>query len=81
MTGAICVASAVHVEGTVAARVARREKHAPIRIEHPSGWLDAALEVDGEGAALEVRRAGIVRTARKLMEGNVFIPGDVWTGS
>jgi 4-oxalomesaconate tautomerase len=81
VTGAICVSAAVLVEGSAAARVARLERHgdtAHVRLEHPSGWLETQLEVSGHGAALAVRRAGVVRTARKLMEGEVFIPGDIW---
>jgi 4-oxalomesaconate tautomerase len=78
VTGAICVAAAVHVEGTAAARVARRDGSSRIRIEHPSGWLEAQLEVSGQGPALRVRSAGVVRTARKLMDGEVFIPGELW---
>nr|WP_281355439.1 PrpF domain-containing protein [Amycolatopsis acididurans] len=39
-----------------------------LTIEHPSGHLDVEVELDGT----RVRRAGVVRTARKLFEGNVF---------
>lgn len=78
VTGAICVAAAVQVTGTAAARVARHGTSSHVRIEHPSGWLEATLEVSGTGEMLEVRRAGVVRTARKLMEGQVFVPGDIW---
>ena len=37
-------------------------------IEHPSGSTDVVLELIGE----KVYHAGIIRTARKLMDGVVF---------
>ena len=40
-----------------------------VGVEQPGGITEAALELDGSGA---VARAGIVRTARKLMDGEVF---------
>ncbi len=42
--------------------------------EHPTGAFTVALDigVDAETGALDVRRAGIIRTARKLMDGIVF---------
>jgi len=39
------------------------------RLEHPSGHLDVEVELDESGA---VRRSGVVRTARKLFDGEVF---------
>jgi 4-oxalomesaconate tautomerase len=41
---------------------------APLGIEHPTGRLDVTVELDGTA----VRRAGIVRTARRLFDGTVF---------
>ena len=40
-----------------------------VGVEQPGGITEAALELDSSGA---VARAGIVRTARKLMDGEVF---------
>ena len=44
-----------------------------VTLEHPTGTLEAVvdMEIDADGHA-EVRRAGIVRTARKLADGVVF---------
>ncbi|MDH4147039.1 MAG: 4-oxalomesaconate tautomerase [Acidimicrobiia bacterium] len=42
-------------------------------VEHPTGTFDAAVRLVGEAdGSLRVERAGIVRTARKLMDGAVF---------
>ncbi|MBB24879.1 MAG: 4-oxalomesaconate tautomerase [Geminicoccus sp.] len=40
-----------------------------VGVEQPGGITEAALELDSSGA---IARAGIVRTARKLMDGEVF---------
>lgn len=45
---------------------------APIVIEHPTGTFTALVDADWTGEDLDIRRAGIVRTARKLMDGTAF---------
>ncbi len=80
VTGAVCVACACQLTGSVAdglARVAGAPKER-IRIEHPSGHLDVQLEVSGSGPDMQVIRAGVLRTARKIMAGDVFVPHDIW---
>jgi 2-methylaconitate cis-trans-isomerase PrpF len=80
VTGAICISSAISIEGTVASTLAagassRREM---VRIEHPSGSIDITLQLSGGGAALNVKSAGVVRTARKIMDGLLCVPERVW---
>jgi 4-oxalomesaconate tautomerase len=42
-------------------------------IEHPSGTFEAAVELAfADDGGVVVERAGIIRTARKLMDGFVF---------
>ncbi|MDB5546149.1 MAG: hypothetical protein JWO64_3298, partial [Hyphomicrobiales bacterium] len=76
VTGACCVATACMVEGSVAYEFARRPDGNPrtIWIEHPTGMVDVRLETSGEGANLQVVRAGILRTCRPIMKGEVFVP-------
>jgi len=65
--GAVSVATACLLEGTPANAVAEIDG-SRVKLEHPTGTFEATVEVeDGE-----VRRAGIVRTARKLMDGTVY---------
>lgn len=67
--GAVSVATAVLMEGAVGHDLAAfPPAGAPMGIEHPAGRLDVAVELDGTS----VRRAGVVRTARKLFDGTVF---------
>ena len=82
VTGAICVACCVSIQGTVASRVAllptvpvtepAADIVATVRIEHPSGLMDVRVVTGKGGAELEVQRAGVVLTARKIMDGLVF---------
>ncbi len=80
VTGAICVASCVSIDGSVAEELATLNSQRPgrVRIEHPSGVIDVELETAGSGKNLDVLSAGIVRTARKIMDGQLFVPADVW---
>jgi len=72
--GAVSVATAALLPGTPAADVTRPGAGADgmLTCEHPTGMFTAAIEVGADGDAPVVRRAGIIRTARKLMDGTVF---------
>jgi 4-oxalomesaconate tautomerase len=76
VTGAVCVATACLLEGSVAYDMAVRPEGNPctIWIEHPSGMVDVRMETSGSGLELKVGRAGILRTARPIMRGEVFVP-------
>ena len=82
VTGAQCLASCVLTPGTVAEGMAIRpnEVPAPVTLEHASGTIDVAVDYAQTDARFEVRSAGLVRTARKLAGGEVFIPESVWAG-
>jgi len=45
-----------------------------LRIGHPTGVIDCMLEAacDGDGGQLSVRRASVMRSARRIMEGRCF---------
>jgi 4-oxalomesaconate tautomerase len=77
--GAVTVATAAVTAGTVAHRVA--EVPAGLRktlsVQHPSGEFTVVLEMNPANPA-EVARASLLRTARLIMGGEVFIPGDIW---
>ncbi len=79
--GAVSVATASVLPGSVAHQVARRPATAGARVEveHPSGFFSVDVAMEGDGS--RVRRASLLRTARKLMEGQVFVPGSLWSGA
>ena len=75
VTGAVCLASACALPGTIAHEIAVPDSANPrtIWIEHPSGKVDVRLETTGSGAAMDVV-AGTLRTARPIMRGEVLVP-------
>ena len=76
VTGALAVATAVVLPGTVASRFAE-PKGFPggvLAIEHPSGKIEVDLVTRRNGSAPVVERASFVRTARRIFEGHVYVP-------
>jgi len=81
VTGTACVAAACAIPGTVAAGLVQLPS-APqgmITIEHPSGTIAIDLDADFTGGREIIRRAALVRTARRLFEGAVLVPSKIWT--
>ena len=78
--GAVSVATACLVPGSVAAEVATIADPASIEVEHPTGFFTVTMDVDVVDGAVQVRRAALLRTARLLMRGEVLVPGAVWGG-
>ncbi len=76
VTGGLCVSSCVLVPGTVADGLAERPQgdDCTVVIEHPTGLIDVAMTSKPHGNAVEIISGGVVRTARKLMQGNIFVP-------
>jgi 2-methylaconitate cis-trans-isomerase PrpF len=81
VTGAVCVATACALEGSIAHELATSDPANPrtIWIEHPSGQVDVRLETKGNGASMQVV-AGTLRTARPIMKGEVLVPKRLLTG-
>jgi 2-methylaconitate cis-trans-isomerase PrpF len=52
-----------------------------IVVEHPSGKIDLLLEGSVENNTLNIKSAGLMRTARMLFKGEVHIPAKVWVES
>ncbi|SDI73576.1 2-methylaconitate cis-trans isomerase PrpF [Propionivibrio dicarboxylicus] len=73
-TGAVAIASAVAVAGTIPNRLARRSADGRVRFGHPSGTLSVGAEAREEGGAWVVTKAMMSRSARRLMEGWVRVP-------
>jgi 2-methylaconitate cis-trans-isomerase PrpF len=82
LVGSQCLAAAIVRRGTVTEGIAEMisEKRQTINIEHPVGTLAAVIEYSGTREAPEIRGIGFVRTARRLMQGEVFIPASAWPG-
>ena len=69
--GAVSVATACLIEGSPAYDLAERGEGAErtLSVEHPTGEMSVVAKLDDSGA---VASAAILRTARKLMDGEVF---------
>ena len=80
VTGAICVSVCTALPGSVAEGLAQYTEDLPKHcvIEHPSGSIAVALDLQRDGEPLQVNSAGVVRTTRKLFAGEVYVPTDVW---
>jgi 4-oxalomesaconate tautomerase len=78
--GAVSVATACAIPGSVAAQVAQRKDNAAPRfeVEHPSGFFTVDVEIE-RGDSFVVRGAALLRTARKILRGDVFVPGAIWS--
>jgi 4-oxalomesaconate tautomerase len=80
--GAVSVATACRLPDSVAARVAGGNASSGLQrldIEHPSGFFSLEMDVTIDGQQIRVNRSALLRTARKLMSGSVFVPSAAWS--
>lgn len=81
VSGSICISACSALAGTTVAAVTQQDDRFPelVRIEHPSGTIDVAMDVKRESGQFEVISGGALRTARRLFAGNVYVPASVWS--
>ncbi len=72
--GAVTVATACAIDGTVAANIATASNGGRMSIEHPTGEFTVELDLRDGPAGPEVVRAALLRTARRLFAGAVAVP-------
>lgn len=73
--GAVSVASACLIPGSVAQELASLERAPELSVEHPTGEFSVALRLSDND---QLAGCGLLRTARLLFAGDVCIPADVW---
>ena len=77
-TGALAVGVAAMLPGSVAHGFASLPASGgAVCVEHPAGRIEMDLELTGMPGNPQVRRASLVRTARRIFEGNVIVPDSV----
>lgn len=81
VTGAIGVATAFALPGTVASGSQRSPGNHLLSVAHPQGRIDLGVELIGEGDEAIVQKAAVVRTARKIMQGELHLPEYLWIGT
>lgn len=76
VTGAVGLATAATTPGTcVAARVGAGADLRRIVIEHPSGSLELAIDHAADGAPI----ISVIRTARMILDGSLYLPASLAT--
>ena len=76
-TGAVGLATACVVPGSLAQELAGpvpMGATTTVVLEHPAGRIPIELELAAPGAESPVLRASLIRTARRLFAGSVFVP-------
>jgi 2-methylaconitate cis-trans-isomerase PrpF len=75
-TGAMCLAAATRIDGTLPAAVARDAEGntgpVDVTIGHPKGTITIGVETATRDGDLTVERVRVGRTARRLVEGEVY---------
>lgn len=76
VTGSICLGCCTLAPGTVAEGLAQKPAGSPavVTIEHPSGQIDVTADYSVEGGQFDLKSAGLLRTARLLMRGEMMVP-------
>ncbi len=81
VTGAQCLAACALVPDSVAhGLMPLPSSPADIKIEHPMGTINVHVDFSRNAETLDIRSAGLGRTARLLARGELFIPASVWPG-
>jgi 4-oxalomesaconate tautomerase len=79
--GAVSVATACMLPGSVAAQIAGLSSMGAsldVEVEHPTGFFTVQMEIDQNSPELKITKSALLRTARLLMSGNVFVPESAW---
>lgn len=74
-TGAMCTAVASLIPGTIIHEYCRKEaaQKGVVRIGHPAGVMEIEAKVGTQNGVPTVRKVGISRTSRRIMEGYVYV--------
>lgn len=74
-TSTVCTGVASRIPGTIVNEACRPDTQGrlEVRFGHPAGVIETESEVKLEGNEYVVKRATLGRTARKIMEGQVFV--------
>jgi len=80
VTGSQCFASCILTPGTVAEGLMPmpNERPATVTLEHPMGMMDVIVDFDIENGQMNLRSAGMIRTARLLVRGEIMVPKTIW---
>jgi hypothetical protein len=79
-TGTVCTGVAAKIKGTIVNEVCSPEAQGrkSIRIGHPSGIISIEVDVVNAPAGPELKLAAFGRTSRRIMEGSVYVPEELF---
>jgi methylitaconate Delta-isomerase len=79
-TGTVCTGAAALIEGTIVHRVCSpRAFHTKVvRIGHPSGTISIEVDVANGPDGPQLKLAAFGRTSRRIMEGFVYVPEELF---
>jgi probable AcnD-accessory protein PrpF len=75
-TGAVAIAAAAAIPGTIVHRIAGLSADGSVRFGHPSGILRVGAEARHHDGQWIIGKVMVTRSARRLMEGWVRVPKD-----
>jgi 4-oxalomesaconate tautomerase len=81
--GAVSVATACVTPGSIAAEVAQIADPTAVKsldVEHPTGFFTVEMDIAIAGNEVSVKRSALLRTCRRLMRGEVYVPRSTWAG-
>ncbi len=78
--GAVSVATACALPGSIAAEMSGGSEFGTrsFDIEHPTGFFTVEMDIAAGSNGPHVRRSALLRTARALMSGDIFVPAGLW---
>ena len=81
VTGSQCMASCALTPGTIADGLLERPTSSPANVvlEHASGTIEVLVDFSSEDG-FSLNSAGLLRTARKLADGSIYVPARIWSG-
>ena len=81
-TGAMCLAAAVALPGTIANELATPASglQRSVRMGHAAGAMEIGVEVAQDHGHWQVCSTTTSRTARKIMDGHVYVPASYVDG-
>jgi 2-methylaconitate cis-trans-isomerase PrpF len=79
VTGSVCLGAAMVVPGTIPNQLAQRTGEIA-RIAHPQGVIEVDISIDLNVSPPRLTRAVLIRTARRLMDGHVYVKRKAFSG-
>mgnify|MGYP000468817246 CR=1 FL=1 len=74
-TGTVCTGAAARIPGSIVWDLLKEEakERKVLQIGHPAGIIPVEVEAETENGEIQLKRAAFYRTARKILDGTVFI--------